>query len=177
MKIAAGFVAVVLVLLGMIAAIGHVDGSITFGEPSEDGPDAVDNSPVTGVEKAFIEFVINTLQAVSADIGTLGTLFSQPEMEDQYWQASVTVLLHRIEAGYPAIVELQPSERLVPFHESAVVALNHSAEFARLLRDGLVAGQTDLSEAAANELVAAAEAFGEAEAQLNEFLEHHPLPE
>lgn len=177
MKIAAGLVAVLLAMLGMIAAIGQIDGSIEFGEPSAAQPSAVDGTPVTGIEKAFLEFVVNALQSVSTDINTLGHLFMQPEMEDQYWQASVTVLLNRIEAGYASIAPLQPTERLRPFHDSAVKALDHSAEFAAILRANLIEGQTDLTEEAAIELMAAAEAFDQSEAVLNEFLDAHPLPQ
>ncbi|NLE94193.1 MAG: hypothetical protein GX600_00725 [Dehalococcoidia bacterium] len=177
MKIAAGLVAVLLLLLGMVAAIGHVDGSIALGEPGADGPAMSDNSPVTGVEKAYLEFVINTLQQVSTDINSLGSLYRQPEMEDQYWKASVAVLLNRIEGGYLNVVELEPTERLVPFQDRAVEALDHSAQFARVIRGDLIEGQTELSQAAADELVAAAESFGEAEMWLGEFLEAHPLPE
>jgi hypothetical protein len=178
-KIAAGLVAVLLILLGMIAAIGNVDGSIEFGEPSGDDSTTIttDHSSATGIEKGYLEFVVGVLQTVSTDISTLGALFRQPDTEDEYWQASVTVLLNRIELGHANVVQLEPSERLQPFQDSAVDALDHSAAFAKIIREGLIAGQTDLSQEAANELVAAAESFGEAEALLTEFLEAHPLPE
>ncbi len=177
MKIAAGLVAVLLLLLGMIAAIGNVDGSIDSGEPGAAGPSVSDNSPVTGIEKGYLEFVVNTLQQVSTDINSLGSLYRQPAMEDQYWRASVAVLLNRIEGGYLNVVDLEPSERLVPFQDTALDALDHSAQFVRVIREDLIAGQTELSQEAANELVAAAESFGQAEIWLDEFLEAHPLPE
>ena len=177
MKIAAGFLAVIIALLGMIAAVGHMDGSIVFGEPPVDVAPVDDESPVTGVEEAYLQFVIGTLQTVSTDIYTLGTLFSNPEMEDEYWKSSVTVLLNRIEAAHGAIVPLDPTSRLQPFQDAAVLALDHSGEFARILRGLLVQGQTELSEEAATELMAAAEAFGQAEGLLNDFLTtHQPQP-
>lgn len=177
MKIAAGLVAVLMVLLGMIVAVGHIDGSFSADVPPGTEVEAPGDSQMTGVEKGFLEFVINTLQAVSSDIHTLGSLFSQPEMEDQYWCASVTMLLNRIEAGYPSIAPLQPSDRLKPFHDSALNALDHSARFARLMHEELDAGRTSLTDETATELLAAAEAFGQAEATLQAFLDAHPVAE
>jgi hypothetical protein len=176
-KIAAGFVAVLIALLGMIAAIGHLDGSIVFGEPPAVVAPVDDDSPMTGVEEAYLQFVIGVLQTTSTDIYTLGTLFSNPAMEDEYWQASVTVLLNRIEAAHGSIVLLEPTARLQPFQDAAVVALDHSGEFVKILRGSLVQGETELTEEAATELMAAAEAFGQAEGLLNEFLASHQAPE
>ena len=177
MKIAAGLVAVLLILLGMIALVGNQDGSISLGEPSETANPVVDSSRVTGEEKAYLEFVINALQSTSTDINTLGVLFSEPAFEDEYWRASTTVLLNRIELAYDAIAPLQPSSRLQAFQASSVSALDHSGEFARIIRGLLVEGTVELTDEAAVELVAAAEAFGEAEGLLSEFLESHTLPE
>ena len=180
MKIAAGLVAVLVILLGMIAAIGIHDGSIIFGDPSDaPGPVGgnVDNSPVTGVEVAYLEFVVGTLKTASSDINTLGMLFSQPAFEDEYWRSSATVVLSRIELALSAIEPLQPTPRLQPFQDAAVKAARHSGELARMVRALLVEGTAELTEEAAQELVAAAEAFGESEDLLNEFLNAHPLPE
>jgi hypothetical protein len=179
-KIAAGLVAVLVILLGMIAAIGNHDGSIAFGDPSDaPGPVGgnVDNSRVTGVEVAYLEFVVGTLKTVSNDINTLGMLFSQPQFEDEYWQSAATVVLSRIEMSLSAIEPLQPTTRLQPFQDAAVKALRHSGELARMLRMLLAQGTAELTEEAAQELLAAAEAFGEAEDFLNAFLDAHPLPE
>ena len=178
MKIAFGLVAVLVILLGMIAAVGHLDGSITFGEPSADapsgdGPSVGDTSPITGEEQAYLEFVIGTLETVSNDISTLGMVFSQPELDDEGWQSTATLLLNRIEMAYGAIATLEPSPRLQPFQDAAGRALGNSAEFAKVLRVGLQQGQTDLTEEAAAKLVAAAEAFGEAEELLMAFLDAH----
>ncbi len=181
-KIAAAFVAVIIALLGIIAGIGHLDGSITFGEPTTDvAPTDVapidGASPITGPEQSYLEFAVGSLQTVSNDIYTLGTLFSQPAMDDPQWQSSVTALLRRIEVGYDAIATLEPTPRLQSFQDAAMLALGHSAEFARMLRELLIQGQTDLSEEAAAELVAAANAFGQTEDLLNEFLATHPPAE
>lgn len=181
MKIAAGFVAVIVGLLGMIAAIGQLDGSVTFGEPTTDvaptdGAPTDGASPITGLEQSYLEFAVGSLQTVSNDIRTLGTLFSQPAMDDQQWQSSVTALLRRIEVGYDAIATLEPTPRLQSFQDAAMLALGHSAEFARILRELLIQGQTDLSEEAAAELMAAADGFGQAETTLNEFLAVHAVP-
>jgi hypothetical protein len=179
-KIAAGLVAVLVILLAMIAAIGNHDGSIAFGDPSTATNPVVsnsDNSPVTGVEVAYLEFVVGTLKTVSNDINTLGMLFSQPAFEDEYWQSAATVVLSRMETSLSAIEPLEPSARLQPFQDASVKALRHSGELARMLRALLVAGTTELTEEAAQELVAAAEAFGESEDLLNAFLDAHPLPE
>jgi len=179
-KIAAGLVAVLVILLGMIAAIGNLDGSIAFGDPSAATNPAVsisDNSPVTGVEVAYLEFVVGTLKTVSNDINTLGMLFSQPAFEDEYWRSSATVVLSRIELSLSAIEPLQPTPRLQAFQYAAVKALRHSGELARMIRALLLEGTAELTEEAADELVAAAEAFGETEDILNAFLDAHPLPE
>ncbi len=182
MKIAFGLVAVLVVLLGMIAAVGHLDGSITFGEPSPTTNPVQGNSPaqdvsaITGEEKAYLEFVVNIMQSTSSDISTLGMLFSNPELEDEYWKASVTVLLNRIEAAHGSVIMLQPTSRLQPFQDASVEALDHSGQFVRILRSGLVQGSTELSGEAAVELMQAADSFGVAEDWLNEFLRDHPVP-
>jgi hypothetical protein len=173
-KIAAGFLAVIIALLGMIAAVGHMDGSIVFGEPPVDVAPVGDDSPMTTVEEAYLQFVIGTLQTVSEDIYTLGALFNQPALEDEMWRSSVTVLLSRIEMAHGAIDTIEATPRLQPFQDYAVLALEHSKSFSMSLRDMLAQGQTDLTEEAATELMAAAEAFGQAESTLNEFLAAHP---
>ena len=177
MKIVLGLTAVLVILLGMVAAVGNLDGSIVFGEPSGDDPAAVDPAVVTGTEMGYLEFVVNALQSVSSDISTLGRLFSQPALDDEMWRASAIVLLDRIEAGHGAIVTIDPPARLQSFQDMALVALDHSAGFARIIRAELTQGRTELTEEAAAELMAAAEAFGQAEEILNEFLATHQLPE
>lgn len=177
MKIVLGLAAVLVILLGMVAAVGNLDGSIVFGEPSAEDPSVVDPTVVTGTEMGYLEFVVNALQSVSSDISILGRLFSQPALDDEMWRASAIVLLDRIEAAHGAIATIEPPARLQPFHEMAVAALDHSAVFARIIRAGLSQGQTELTEEAAVELMAAAEAFGQAEEILNEFLTTHQLPE
>jgi hypothetical protein len=176
-KIAAGLVAILIALLGMIGAIGHLDGSIILGDPPAEEPETVDSPLITGEEEAYLSFVVGMLDTVSSDINTLGILFSEPDFEDEYWQSSATLLLNRIEMGYDALVTVQVSPRLQPFHDAALRALDHSGEFARVIRGLLVAGSTQLNDEAATELLAAAEAFGEAEELLNGFLASHTLPE
>lgn len=177
MKIVLGLAAVLVILLGMVAAVGNLDGSIVFGEPSADDPAGVDPAVVTGTEVGYLEFVVNALQSVSSDISTLGRLFSQPALDDDMWRGSVIILLDRIEAGHGAVATIEPPERLQSFQDTAVIALDHSARFARIIRAELSQGRTELTEEAAAELMAAAESFGQAESLLNEFLAAHPLPE
>jgi hypothetical protein len=126
---------------------------------------------------AYLEFVVATLQTVSNDMNTLGFLFSQPAFDDEYWVSSATVVLNRIEKAHGAIATLQPTPRLQPFQDASEEALAHCGEFAGIIRDLLVQRQTELSDEAAAELMAAAESFGRAEELLNEFLEAHPLPQ
>ncbi len=177
MKIAAGFMAVIVALLGMIAGIGNLDGSITFGEPSTDATSVDQGGPMTSVEKAYLDFMIATLQSVSNDIHDLGVLFNEPAPDDENWQAVVTILLNRIQLGSGVISTVEPTRRLQPFQDASVSALDHSAEFARLVRVQLEQGDTDLTEGAATELMAAADAFGQAEDLLTGFLAAHPEPE
>lgn len=175
MKIAAGLVAVLLVLLGMIAAVGYLDDSIAFGDPPQVVNSADDGSPVTGVERAYIEFVVGVLQTTSNDINSLGVIFSQPDFEDDFWRSSATVLLNRIEMSYGALSPLEPSPRLQPFQDASVAATEHSGNFARIIRELFQQGRAELTDEAAWELIASAEAFDEAETLLTEFLEAHPL--
>lgn len=177
MKIAFSFVVVVFVLLGMIATLGHIDGSVTFGEPSVDTTSGIDTSPMTGEEEAYLHFVVSTLQGVSTDISRLGMLFSNPEFENDEWKTAITVLLNRIESAPGAIVPLEPSARLQAFQDASVAAVSYSADFAGLIRVQLQQGQSNLTDDAAIELMAAAEAFGEAEYLFNSFLDEHPIPE
>lgn len=177
MKIVLGFVLVLVVLLGMIVTLGHMDGTVVLGEPPENRSGIADSTAITGEEKAYLEFVVGTMQTTSNDISTLGMLFSQPEFEDEGWRTNATIVLNRIERAHGAIVTLEPTERLQAFQDVSVRALDHSGEFARLIRAELVQGGAELTQDAASELLAAAEAFGEAEFVLEQFLREHEMPE
>jgi len=174
-KIASSFAVVVFVLIAMIATLGHIDGSVTFGEPPLNT--SSDTLPITGEEEAYLRFVVGTLQGVSSDISSLGMLFSNPEFDNDEWKAAITVLLNRIESAPEMIVPLESSARLHAFQEASVAAVSHGAEFAGLIRIQLQQGQSNMTDDAAIELMAAAEAFGQAEYLLNRFLDEHPLPE
>lgn len=177
MKIVLGFVLMLVVLLGMIVTLGHMDGTVVLGEPPENGSAVADSTAITGEEKAYLEFVVGTMQRASNDISTLGMLFSQPDFEDEGWRSNATIVLNRIERAHEAIATLEPTERLQTFQDTSVRALDHSGEFARLIRAELVQESAELTQDAANELLAAAEAFGEAEFLLEQFLQEHGMPE
>jgi len=130
-----------------------------------------------GVEKFYLEFVLNHLQTVAEDLSILELLFSEPDFEDEYWQASVTTLLSRIELAHESIVPLEPTERLRPFQAASVGALGHAAAFVNALRDMLAEGQTVLTDEATQELVKTSEGFAEADRLLSEFLAAHPVPD
>ncbi len=129
-----------------------------------------------GTEKAYLEFVLGHLEMVNDSIALLETLFSTPDLEDQYWQASVTTLFDRIEGAYEGVVTIEPTERLRPFQDASVSALRHASAFVKLLRDMLMVDQTTLTEEAKQELIATGKAFGEVDRLLTEFLEAHPVP-
>mgnify|MGYP001051288756 CR=1 FL=1 len=171
MTMVRGLLATALLLLS-VAAPGCAPA-----EPVEPTAPAVDTGPMTGVEKAYLEFVVSHLQTVNEDIALLEMLFSTPDFEDQYWQASVTTLLNRIEVVYQSLATLKPTERLQPFQDASVSALQHAASFVKLLRDMLAVDQTTLTEEAEQELIATGKAFGEADRLLTEFLEAHPVPD
>ncbi len=177
MKIVLGLVVVVSVLLGMIAVLGHIDGTVAFGEPTETGSTGADTTAITGEERAYLEFVVGVMQTTSQDISTLGMLFSQPEFEDEVWRSNATIVLNRIERAHEAVVPLQPSARLQPFQNASVRALDHSGEFARLIRAQLVQGSAELTEEAATQLLSAAEGFGEAEYLLDAFVGEYVILE
>jgi len=132
---------------------------------------------MTGVEKAYLEFVLNHLQTVVEDLGTLELLFSSPDLDDEYWQASVPTLLNRIDLAHESLASLEPAERLMPFQSAAESSLEHAAAFATALRDMLAEDQTVLSEEATQELVKTSEGFDEVQRQLSEFLAAHPVPD
>ncbi len=96
MKIVLGLVVVVSVLLGMIAALAHIDGTVDFGEPTENSSAVIDTTAITGEERAYLEFVVGTMQTTSHDINTLGMLFSQPEFEDEGWRTNAAIVLNRM---------------------------------------------------------------------------------
>ncbi len=169
MKIAAGLVCVLLALTG--------GAGCTPVESPPDSVPAADTTPMTGVEKAYLEFALNHLQTVRDDIALLETLFSTPDLEDEYWKASVATLLNRIELADADIATLEPTERLQPFQDASVNALNHAAAFAKLLREMLLAGETTLSNAAAEEYVQTSLAFEEVDRLLTEFIVAHPVPD
>ncbi len=175
MKIVLAFTLVVVALFGLIAILGHMDGTLVFGEPGEDDSVVIDSGAITGEERAYLEFVVGTMQRASNDISTLGMLFSRPEFEDEAWKANTTIVLNRIERAHGAIVALEPSERLQDFQNASVRALDHSGEFARMIRAQLVQGEAELTGEAAMQLLAAAEAFGEAEYLLDVFASEHAM--
>ncbi len=177
MRIVLGLVVVVSVLLGMVAVLGHIDGTVVFGEPRENGSAVGDTTAITGEERAYLEYVVGIMQTTSHDISTLGMLFSQPDFEDEAWRSNATILLNRIERAHEAIVTLQPSTRLQSFQDASVRALDHSGEFARLIRSQLVQGKAELTEEAARQLLSAADAFGEAEYLLDAFIGEHATVE
>jgi hypothetical protein len=132
---------------------------------------------MTGVEKAYLEFALNHLETVDEDLAALRSLLSTPDMDDEYWRASVTTLLNRIELAHESIASLEPTERLQPFQAAAEGSLEHAAAFATALRDMLIAGTTTLSDEAAQELVKTSEGFDEVQRLFSEFLAAHPVPE
>ncbi len=169
MKIAAAFMLVVIALLGMIVALGWVDGQ--FG----DGPQA--GSEVTGTEQAYLEFMVARLELGGTSIGNLGYLFTNAEFDNEEWRMNVFLVIKRIEGAFTNVTEIEPSERLQPFHDASVEALSHSNSFAGMVEDMVAEESTELSDEALQELVAASNAFAEAEELLLEFLDAHPLPE
>ncbi len=176
MKIAAGLVAILLVLLGMITGLYRLDNPSIADAPSGAGQ-AIDTGPMTGIEKAYLEFAVGHLQTVGDDVARLGVLFSNPALEDEFWRASTTTLLNRIELAHPSMATVEPTPRLRPFHEATVKALEQAAVFAGLLRDMLAADKTKLTDEAAQALYATGDAFEEADMRLGEFLDAHPVPE
>ncbi len=173
MKMVRGLIPILLVLLPLVGGLG-----CSPAEPADEPTTPVaDTSPMTGVEKAYLEFVLNHLQTVGEDIATLDLLFSSPDTEDEHWKASVTVLLNRIELAYASMAQLEPPERLQPFQASAAGTLEHAAAFAKALRDMLAAGTTTLSDEAAEAYVQTGEGFDEVNRLLTEFIEAHPVPE
>jgi len=175
-KTARGLIPILLVVLGLCNVTGCRDGASPAAPMGETVAPA-DTSPVTGVEKAYLEFALNHLETVDEDLATLRSLLSTPDMEDEYWKASVAVLLNRIEMAYASIVQLEPTERLQPFQAASASTLEHAAAFATALRDMLAVGETTLSDAAEEAYVQTSQAFEEVYRLLTEFLEAHPAPE
>ncbi len=168
---------VLIALLGILLGLDCLGIDSRVEAPGADADPVVDTGPMTGVEKSYLEVVIKHLQTVSDHISALEMLFGSPDMDDEDWRASVTVLLNRIESAHGSVATLEPTERLQPFQDASGRALAHAATFAALLRDMLVVGEVALTEEAERELVATGEAFGEAEGLLMEFLQVHPVPE
>mgnify|MGYP006289275167 FL=1 len=168
MKIAATFTLVVVALLGMIIALGYVDGQ--FGDGPASGEEA------TGVEVAYIEFVVARLEATGTNMGHLGNLITNPEFDNSDWQTAVYLVINQIQAAGTNVSPLDVPPRLTEFHEASVQALSHSATFAELISARVEAGSADVSDVAVNELVAAANAFVRADELLMQFLEEHPVP-
>ena len=173
MKIARGLIPILLVLLHLVGGLG-----CSPAEPADEpATPAPDTSPMTGVEKAYLEFALNHLQMVTDDIDLLSRLFNEPDMDDEYWQASVTTLLNRIELAHASMAQLEPTERLQPFQAASTSALEHAAAFTTALRDMLAAGTTTLSDEAAEAYVQTSVGFDEVNRLLAEFLAAHPAPE
>ncbi len=169
MKIAAAFMLIVVALLGMIVALGHVDGQ--FGDGTGAGQE------VTGTEKAYIEFVVARLETTGTNMGNLGYLITNPEFDNSEWRTAVYLVIKQIRTAVDIVEQAQAPDRLQEFHGASVRALQHSATFAGLIQARVEAGSADVSEVAVQELVAAANAFAQADELLQQFLDEHPLPE
>lgn len=177
MKTTRGLIPILLIVLGLGAVTGCRDGAAPAAPTDGAVPPATDTTPMTGVEKAYLEFALNHLETVAEDLATLEFLFSNPDTEDEHWKASVTVLLNRIELAHASMALLEPTERLQPFQAAGTSALEHAAAFTTALRDMLAAGTTTLSDEAAEAYVQTSVGFDEVDRLLAEFLAAHPAPE
>jgi len=175
LRIMFGVLLIFVALVAMIFGFAWTDGE--FGDPSDGGVRINADGEMTGVEKSYLEFMIAHLDMSSNQISALGILFSSPDMEDQDWVASTFLALTRIQASFANTVSLETTDRLAPFHETAVETLSHGAKFAEMAEAIVKSGSTTLTQEAIDELVAAGNGFMETEALLNEFLEAHPVPE
>ena len=174
MKIMFALLLVFVALVGMVFTFAWMDGE--FGD-SPFGTSVNADGPITGVEKSYLEFMIAHLDMSASEISNLGVLFSNSDFENQEWQAAVYLTVSRIQAAFANVVNLEPTERLVPFHESALSTLSHSAKFGELV-DGIVSsGSSQLTDEAVRELLALGQGFVETETLLDEFLDAHPVPE
>jgi len=175
LRIMSGVLLVFVALVAMIFSFAWMDGE--FGDSSDGGVRINADGEMTGVEKAYLEFMIAHLDMSSTQISGLGVLFSNPDFESDEWKAATFLALSRIQASFANVVSLEPSERLMPFHESALETLSHGARFAEMAEGIVNQASTELTQEAIDELVAAGNGFVETEALLDEFLETHPVPD
>ena len=162
MKIAAAFALVVVMLLAMVLALGWVQGE--FGGSGD---------PMTGTEQAYLEFVVSRLESGGTNMGNLGYLIANADFESQDWRMSAYLVINQIQSAFADVANLAPSERLQPLQDAAVDALSHSARFAELMEEAFKNDSADVSEEAVQELIAASNAYAEADDLLSEFIEQH----
>ena len=175
MKVMFGVLLIFVALVAMIFTFAWMDGE--FGDSSDGAVRINADGEMTGVEKSYLEFMIAHLDMSSNQISALGVLFSNPDFENQDWMAATFLALTRIQASFANVANLEPTERLSPFHDSAVETLSHGARFAEMAEAMVKEGSTTLTQEAIDELIAAGNGFVETETLLNEFLETHPVPE
>lgn len=181
MKIMFGMTAVIVVLLGMIAGIGHVDG-LVLGEPSDEAAiteTSVErvNGQATGEEEAYLNFVIGYVVGVGNGVNQVGALLAQAAADDASWHLEMAMLLSKIVASRDSITEVVPPPALQEFHTACVQVIGHCATFAELMGESIDAGELTVSEEANAELVQADLIFTDVDRLLNAFLQEHPLPQ
>jgi acyl-CoA reductase-like NAD-dependent aldehyde dehydrogenase len=106
--------------------------------------------PMTGTEQAYLEFVVSRLES-----------------------GGTNMVINQIQSAFADVANLAPSERLQPLQDAAVDALSHSARFAELMEEAFKNDSADVSEEAVQELIAASNAYAEADDLLSEFIEQH----
>jgi hypothetical protein len=177
-KLMFGMVAVLVMLLGMILGIGHLDG-LTLGEPSEEAaaPAEQEQGPAmaTGEELEYLKFMMGYVSTVGNAVNEVGSLLAQPALEDQTWRAVLTSVLSGIKESPDSISGIIPPPALQGFHDASLLFVDHCSRFAVLVYDSLGEGETELSEEATAELVKADEAYVEMDRLLAEFLEEHSV--
>ena len=174
MKIMFAVLLVFVALIGMVFTFAWMDGE--FGDsPGGIGEGSFD--PMTGVEKAYIEYTVAYMDSAANDINSLGYLFSAAEFENEEWTMAVAVVLNRIQSAFTSVSEVEAPPRLQEFHSVSLDTLGHAANFAGLVDGILNSGSAELDEESAAELVALSNGFQEAERLLNEFVSAHPIPE
>jgi hypothetical protein len=141
-------------------------------EPAGPGPELV---PATDLEQAYVKSVIDYVSAIGDGVNVAGSLFSEPQYDEEDWHTLILAYLAQIEGSPDAFKEVDPPPSLEDFADAAVSLLEHCATFAELLGEAVEDEETEVPEDAVEALMQADASLADMGTALNAFLELHPM--
>ncbi|MBN1856640.1 MAG: hypothetical protein JW846_06795 [Dehalococcoidia bacterium] len=140
--------------------------------PDDSGPELI---PATELEHAYTTSVIDYVSAIGESVNVAGSLFSEPQYDDDSWNTLISAYLSQIEGSPEAFKEVDPPPSLEDFSDAALSLLEHCSTFATLMIEAVEDEETEVPEDAVEALKQADLSLADMGTALNAFLELHPM--